>query len=118
MITLKHAELCRCDLRARMPFRYGIATMTWLPHVILRVTFEIDGTTHTGLAADNLPPKWFTKDPVRLLEDEVEEMLCVIRAAVRHARAIRGATAFEFWRELYEAQAVWASAEKLPPQTS
>ena len=118
MITLKHAELCRCDLRARMPFRYGIATMTWLPHVILRVTFEIDGTTHTGLAADNLPPKWFTKDPVRLLEDEVEEMLCVIRAAVRHARAIRGATAFEFWRELHEAQAVWASAEKLPPLLS
>lgn len=55
MITLKHAELFRCDLRARMPFRYGIATMTWVPHVILRLTFEIDGTTHTGLAADNLP---------------------------------------------------------------
>jgi hypothetical protein len=78
--------------------------MTWLPHVILRVTFEIDGTTHTGLAADNLPPKWFTKDPTRRLEDEVEEMVRVIRAAVRHARAVRGATAFEYWRELYEAR--------------
>ncbi len=118
MITLKHAELFRCDLRARMPFRYGIATMTWLPHVILRATFEIDGVTHTGLAADNLPPKWFTKDPTRLLEEEVEEMLLVIRAAVRHARVIRGATAFAFWRELYGAQAAWAAVEKLPPLLS
>jgi hypothetical protein len=118
MITLKHAELFRCDLRARMPFRYGIATMTWLPHVILRATFEIDGTTHTGLAADNLPPKWFTKDPARLLEDEVEEMLRVIRAAVRHARAIRAATAFGFWRELNAAQGAWATAENLPPLLS
>ena len=118
MITLKHAELFRCDLRARMPFRYGIATMTWVPHVILRVTFEIDGATHTGLAADNLPPKWFTKDPTRLLEDEVAEMLGVIRAAVSQARAIRGATAFGFWQALYEAQAAWAGAEKLPPLLS
>ena len=118
MIILQHAELVRCDLRARMPFRYGIATMTWLPHVILRVTFEVDGTTHTGLAADNLPPKWFTKDPTRRLEDEVEEMVRVIRAAVRHARAVRGATAFAYWRELYEVQAAWAAAEKLPPLLS
>ena len=118
MITLKDAELFRCDLRARMPFRYGIATMTWLPHVMIRVTFEMDGTTQTGLAADNLPPKWFTKQPTRLLEDEVEEMLGVIRAAVSHARAIRAATAFDFWRELHAAQADWAAAEKLPPLLS
>lgn len=118
MITLKHAELFRCDLRARMPFRYGIATMTWLPHVILRLTWEIDGVAHTGLAADNLPPKWFTKDPKRLLEDEVDEMLRVIRAAVAHARGIQAATPFAFWRELEAAQAAWAAAEKLPPLLS
>jgi hypothetical protein len=118
MITLRHAELFRCDLRARMPFRYGIATMTEVPQVILRLTFEIDGATHTGFAADNLPPKWFTKDPKRLLDDEVAEMLRVIRAAVAHARGIRAATPFAFWRELYDAQAAWAAAEKLPPLLS
>ena len=118
MITLKHAELFRCDLRARMPFRYGIATMTWLPHVILRLTWEIDGVAHTGLAADNLPPKWFTKDPKRLLEDEVDEMLRVISAAVAHARGTRAETPFAFWRELEAAQTAWASSEKLPPLLS
>jgi len=42
----------------------------------------------------------------------------VIRAAVRHARAVRGATALAYWRELYGAQAAWAAAEKLPPLLS
>jgi hypothetical protein len=28
-----------------------------------------------GLAADHLPPKWFTKDPNRALGEEIDEML-------------------------------------------
>ena len=115
MITLRSAELFRLELRARMPFRYGIATMTDVPQLIARLTFDLEGKTETGLAADLLPPKWFTKDPARGLADEIDEMLRVIRAAMRHARAIRAATAFDFWRELYAAQMAWAAAEKLPP---
>src|SRR4051812_47928526 len=104
MITLRDAELFRVPLRTRMPFRYGIATMTEVPHVILRLTFDFDGTAQSGLAADHLPPKWFTKDPARALQDEIDEMLVVIRAAVANARAVRAATPFAFWRELYAAQ--------------
>ena len=115
MITLRSAELFRLELRARMPFRYGIATMTEVPQLIVRLTFDLGGTAETGLAADLLPPKWFTKDPARGLADEIEEMLHVIRAAVRHARGIRAPNAFEFWRELYAAQMAWAAVEKLPP---
>jgi hypothetical protein len=33
VITLLSAELFRIELKARMPFRYGIATMTEVPHV-------------------------------------------------------------------------------------
>ena len=108
MITLLEARLHRIELRARMPFRYGIATMTELPHIVLALTFEIDGRAATGIAADHLPPKWFTKDPVRAPLDEIDDMLAVIRAAVTHARGIRAATVFGFWRELYAAQAAWA----------
>ncbi len=93
-----------------MPFRYGIATMTELPHVVLALTFEIDGRAATGIAADHLPPKWFTKDPARAPLDEIEDMLAVIRAAVNHARGVKAATVFGFWRELYAAQSAWAKA--------
>lgn len=115
MIALKSTELFRLDLRTRIPFRYGIATMTEVPQLIARLAFEIDGAIHTGLAADLLPPKWFTKDPARPLDEEVDEMLAVIRAALRHAQEVRAATPFAFWRELYDAQAAWAAAQKLPP---
>jgi hypothetical protein len=119
MISLKHAKLHRIELRARMPFRYGIATMTELPHVILALTFEIDGRTATGIAADHLPPKWFTKDPARAPLDEIDDMVAVIRAAVNHARGVRAPTVFGFWRELYAAQVAWAErgndGKKVPP---
>ena len=118
MISLRSAELFRLELRARMPFRYGIATMTEVPQLIARLTFEIDGTEAYGIAADLLPPKWFTKDPTRALADEIDEMLRVIRAAIRHAQAVRAPTVFAFWREVYAAQAAWAAAEKLPPLLS
>ena len=98
-----------------MPFRYGIATMTDVPQLVARLTFEIDGKAQRGFAADLLPPKWFTKDPARGLADEIDEMLRVIRAAVRHAQGLRARSAFDFWRELYATQMAWAAAEQLPP---
>jgi hypothetical protein len=115
MIQLTASELFRIQLRARMPFRYGIVTMTEVPHVILRLTFEIDGQSYAGLAADHLPPKWFTKDPARALGEEIDEMLTVIRAAVTAARTLHAATPFLFWRELYAAQAEWGRANRVPP---
>lgn len=118
MIILKSAELFRLELRARMPFRYGIATMTEVPQIIARLTFEIDDRIQIGLAADLLPPKWFTKDPTRALGDEIDEMLRVIGAALRHAQALRAPTPFAFWRELYAEQMEWAKGEKLPPLLS
>ena len=82
MIHLCDATLHRLPLRARMPFRYGIVTMTEVPHVFLQLTFELDGVVQAGVAADHLPPKWLTKDPNRATSDEIDEMLVVIRAAV------------------------------------
>lgn len=115
MITLRDAHFFHCELRARMPFRYGIATMTEVAHVILELAFDIDGFLWRGLAADHLPPKWFTKDPRRPLDEEVREMRRVIVAAVAHAREVAAPTPFQFWRELYARQAAWGAAEKIPP---
>lgn len=115
MISLVHAELFRVALRARMPFRYGIATMTEVPHVILRLTWDLGGREAAGLAADHLPPKWFTKDPARPLDEEIAEMRAVIAAAVGQARGVRAETPFGFWRDLEAAQSAWAAARGVPP---
>ncbi len=115
MVTLRSAELFRIELTLRMPFRYGIATLTALPHTILRAVFEIDGVRQFGFAGDNLPPKWFTKDPAKPPADEIAEMFSVIRAAAGHAKGLHAPTPFGFWRELYAAQAAWATQHRLPP---
>src|ERR1700691_6813084 len=89
----------RAELRARMPFRYGIATMTELPHVFVQVTCDFGGGAQAGVSADHLPPKWFTKDPARDPADEIGDMLGAIRQDQAHARAIGSArTVFTFWR--------------------
>ncbi|MGH8020965.1 MAG: hypothetical protein ACREIA_22315 [Opitutaceae bacterium] len=115
MIRIATSELDRFELRTRLPFKYGIATMTELPHVFLRVTAEIDGHVQTGIAADHLPPKWFTKDPTRNPVEEIDEMVRVIRQAMRLAEGLAGPSVFALWRELQARQSAWAAAGKIPP---
>jgi hypothetical protein len=115
MIALRHAELFQFPLRLRMPFRYGIATLTELPQAIVRLSFDFAGDVRAGVAADNLPPKWFTKDATRAADDEIAEMFSIIRTAVTHARTIQAATPFAFWRELQSVQSDWARQRGLPP---
>jgi hypothetical protein len=115
MIKIVELRLTRADLRTRMPFRYGIATMTHLPHVFLRVKVAIDGRIQEGISAEHLPPKWFTKDPARSLEDEIVEMLRVAHHAMSVADGAEGPDVFTLWRNIYEGQSAWARAEGLAP---
>jgi hypothetical protein len=97
-----------------MPFRYGIATMTNVPEAFLRVWIEVDGRGHEGVASDCLPPKWFTKDPTKSIDMEVQEMLEVIGVARQHAEGMQGQSLFELWRRLYDAQLKWAAKRDVP----
>ena len=99
-----------------MPFRFGISTMTFCPHLFLRVELSIDGQRVSGVAADHLPPKWFTKNPQTPFKDDVADMLRVIRHAGEAAKEITGAASpFALWQRLYARQAAWIEQEKLPP---
>jgi len=98
-----------------MPFRFGIAVMTEAPHVFLHCTYEVNGRTVTGVAAEGLLPKWFDKTPDKVAGQEIEEMLLVIRRAVGFASEIPASTAFDFWLQLYAAQMPWAAILGLPP---
>ncbi len=73
-----------------MPFRFGIAVMTEAPHVFLHGTFEIGGKPWTGVAAEGLLPKWFDKSPDKGAQQELDELMLVIRQAVATARGDSG----------------------------
>jgi len=115
-LKVRATELFIHNLRTRLPFRYGIATMTRVPHAILRVTLEVDGRVERGLSADHLPPKWFTKNPERSYRDDVEDMLTVIRHACAEAEAGGAAeSVFELWCAIHGAQKRWAMERGFPP---
>ena len=115
-VSVKHIDLNILNMKTRMPFRYGIAALVAVPHLFVRVEAEFDGKIGTGISADGLPPKWFTKNPEVPFSADLEEMFAVIRQACRLAAAADPAdTVFEFWLNLYAAQKEWAVETTYPP---
>ncbi len=114
-------RLCSVDLQTipiqtRMPFRYGIATMTALPHLVVRVQIQVDDQVGWGVAADSLAPKWFDKNPDTTFDEDIEAMLAVVRQAAAHGLAAGPTSSvFALWLAVYEAQKAWAAETSYPP---
>jgi hypothetical protein len=114
-IKIQDHEIRLINLRTRMPFKYGIATMVSVPQLFVRLQVEVAGRKTVGISADLLPPKWFTKDPAKPVEDEIDEMLLVIQNALKLSQGLEAADAFEIWQQLYESQLRWGDVNHLPP---
>ena len=84
-VKITGTSIHQIQLKTRMPFKYGIATMTELPMGFVKVAAEVDGKASFGIASDLLPPKWFTKVHYDPLEKEIADMLRVIRQAIGQA---------------------------------
>lgn len=57
------------DVRLRMPFRFGVATLKEAPQAFVRARIRLEnGREAEGAAAELLAPKWFDKSPA--LSDE------------------------------------------------
>ncbi len=116
MIKLLKSDLNILNMKTRIPFKYGIATLTRLPHLFVRLEVEINGKASVGIASDGLAPKWFTKNPETSFEHDIREMLNVIENAVKIAGEVESAEdVFSFWHKVYEQQRFWGQEEKLPP---
>jgi hypothetical protein len=94
------------NVRTRMPFRYGVATLTSVP--ILHVTLNAEthgGVRCLGYAADILPPKWFDKDPAKEYKDNVEDLLFVAQSAAQTLSDIGAnpTSVFDLWQDVYAA---------------
>ncbi len=104
-VQVHQFQICIRDIRARMPFRYGIATMTQVPHLLLVLDLETDGVRTRGLAAESLAPKWFTKDAAAPYVQDIRDMLRVIQEAAHQALAAgTQPNPFQLWATVYEAQ--------------
>lgn len=115
-IKVVDARIYIHNLRARLPFRYGIAEMTALPHLMLEVDLNVDGKLERGMAADSLVPKWFTKDPDTSYREDIAEMLDAVQHALDIAKHLEPTeTVFDLWRAIYTGQQQWARNRAYPP---
>ena len=63
------------DVRFRLPFRFGAATVSGAPQAFLQVRVQAEnGDAAVGHAAEMMVPKWFDKDPALGIDDTVNQL--------------------------------------------
>ena len=82
-LRIASIEFFERDVRLRMPFRFGVVTLTECPQVFARCRIcTEDGREAEGAAAELLAPKWFDKNPALSNEDNYGQL----RESLRKAR--------------------------------
>jgi hypothetical protein len=89
-------DLLERDVRLRMPFRFGVVTLTESPQAFVRCRIRLeDGKEAEGAAAELLAPKWFDKNPALTNEDNYEQLRASLRGARERYLAQGMATAWQ-----------------------
>ncbi len=81
--SIRKVEFFERPVRLRMPFRFGVVTLTEAPQAFARVKILLERREAQGAAAELLAPKWFDKNPGLSNEDNFEQL----RESMRKARA-------------------------------
>src|SRR5688500_5405559 len=83
--SIKQVSFFERDVRLRLPFRFGVVTLTEAPQAFVHARIRLeDGKESDGAAAELLAPKWFDKNPSLSNQDNFEQL----RASMRRARDI------------------------------
>lgn len=107
-ISVKQVAFATLPMQTRFPFKYGIASMTELPHLMVYVSVEWQGEVVQGIASEGLPPKWFTKQADTTFAEDLPAFYDVIHHAADLAVEGEYANFFSWWQHLYHEQAKWA----------
>ncbi|KQT13018.1 enolase C-terminal domain-like protein [Ramlibacter sp. Leaf400] len=81
-VKLREIELYERPVRLRLPFRFGVVTLTECPQAFVRARVETaDGRSGWGAAAELMAPKWFDKNLQLSNEDNFDQLRQVLRLA-------------------------------------
>lgn len=105
------------DVRLRLPFRFGVVTLTDAPQAIVRARIALeDGREAWGAAAELLAPKWFDKDPALSNEDNVAQLWAALRIARElYVEGRLAHTAFRLFEETHHFQLAEGRRQRLNP---
>ena len=73
--TIREIALFERPVVLRLPFRFGVVTLTECPQAFARVRIELgDGRSAWGAAAELMAPKWFDKNLALSNEDNFDQL--------------------------------------------
>lgn len=88
VFRIRDIQLFERPVTLRLPFRFGVVTLTEAPQAFCRLRIELpDGRSATGSAAELMAPKWFDKNPALSNEQNFDQL----RLALKHAADAYGA---------------------------
>src|SRR5574341_993843 len=80
--SVKEISFFERDVRLRMPFRFGVVTLTESPQAFVRARIALEsGKESESAAAELLAPKWFDKNTALSNEDNYEQLRSSLRLA-------------------------------------
>ena len=115
-LAMEEIRFLERDVTFRMPFRFGVITLTGSPQVFARVRVRLaDGRDGWGMAAEMLAPKWFDKNPDLSNEQNFDQLRTALRIAAELYGAAGRRTAFGFYECCYREQIEQGGARGLNP---
>jgi hypothetical protein len=115
-VKLEAADRFERDFVLRLPFRFGVITVTHGTQAILRVRVKLeDGRTSEGVAAEALAAKWFEKSPQFTDAQNHDQLRQALQLAIDHYTAQGFATPFGLYAGAYRQQIEKGGALGLNP---
>ncbi len=115
--VVRELALFERPVHLRLPFRFGVVTLTQCPQAFVRARIELaDGRSAVGGAAELMAPKWFDKNLALTNDDNFEQLRDVVRLA-RDAYAADPSAdcAFGHFARHHDAHQAAAAARGLNP---
>jgi hypothetical protein len=104
-LRLEAVERCERDFRLRLPFRFGVITVTEGTQAVIRATIALEGgRTSSGVAAESLAAKWFDKSAAYSDAQNLDQLRQSLELAVGHYRECGWSTPFGLYASTYHDQ--------------
>src|SRR5262245_17731188 len=104
-LRLEAVECFERDVSLRLPFRFGVITVTHATQAVIRVTVALEGGgSSVGVAAENLAAKWFDKNPAFSDAQNLEQLRQSLALSIALYRGQGWSTPFGFYRQSYAEQ--------------
>src|SRR5262245_54993546 len=104
-VRVAAVECFERDVKLRLPFRFGVITVTEATQAVIRATIELEGGRRSvGVAAESLAAKWFDKNPAYSDAQNLEQLRQSLALAIASYHEQGWSTPFALYSGCYGEQ--------------